>query len=293
MSEASQRSAGRWRGAVAPGSGGRLRPAPFRRALRVLRVVEFCLRKVRRPIPIILHYLRRTSPAEVRFRDGTVISLSSHPHDIVTVMVVFCFKDYGEPSRGSVVIDVGANIGAYTIFAACAGASAVAAYEPNPEAHRTLLVNIAANNLTNVTAYHAGVGASDGTGTIAQASSPYNRMCTDGADGIAVAVHSISRVVSACGAARVGMLKLDCEGAEYEIVRAISAPMASKIERIRMEYEPDQGDVSVLIAHLKSLGYSTELLSAAPNRLWAVRDSFPGARSVNSDVTSDAITKSD
>lgn len=242
-----------------------------RRVHRVVRVIWFSLRELHRPVRMVLHYLARTSPPEVRFRDGTVVLLSSHPHDLITVLVVFCFMDYGEVDRDSVVVDVGANIGAYTVFAARAGASAVVSYEPNPEAYRTLRANISANGLENVTAHQVGVGGSDGVANVSPSSSPYNRLGADVSDAVSVDVRSIGGVVSDDVASRVDLLKLDCEGAEYEIVAAITSEMASQISRIRMEFEPGEGDITSMVSHLGDVGYSTELLSREPNRLWMVR----------------------
>ena len=72
------------------------------------------------------------------------VCLSSHPHDLITVFVIFFHKDYGTIPEQSIVLDIGAHIGALSLYAARRGASKVYAFEPNREAYDVLCRNIAA-----------------------------------------------------------------------------------------------------------------------------------------------------
>src|SRR4051812_23385420 len=57
----------------------------------------------RRPATLVSHYLRQTSPAGgvLEMRDGTRVRLSGHPHDVITLFVVFLRQDYGRfPGAG-------------------------------------------------------------------------------------------------------------------------------------------------------------------------------------------------
>ena len=60
------------------------------------------------------YYLIRKTPREMKTKNGLVIVPSSNAHDIITFVVVFCKRDYGEIKLGSVIVDVGANIGLAT-----------------------------------------------------------------------------------------------------------------------------------------------------------------------------------
>ena len=67
----------------------------------------------RRPFRFLLNYLRRTSPGDcvVEMRDGTRFYLSGHPHDVITLFVIFVREDYGRFPPGGTVVDIGANLG--------------------------------------------------------------------------------------------------------------------------------------------------------------------------------------
>lgn len=69
---------------------------------------------------------------------------------------------------GWTVVDVGANIGLYTLlFAQLAGPDGqVHAFEPEPENHRRLLVNLALNEASNVSARQEALAAVPGTRTL-------------------------------------------------------------------------------------------------------------------------------
>ena len=66
--------------------------------------------------------------------------------------------------QGHYVVDVGANIGTHTLaFARLVGrAGRVFAFEAQRMVAQVLVANVALNSLTNVHAYHLGVGAEDG-----------------------------------------------------------------------------------------------------------------------------------
>jgi FkbM family methyltransferase len=64
--------------------------------------------------------------------------------------------------KGKVFVDVGANIGSYSIFAAGLGAE-VLSIEANPQTADKLSFNVRANDLNNVTIVNSAVGSRDDT----------------------------------------------------------------------------------------------------------------------------------
>ena len=127
---------------------------------------------------------------------------------------------------GMVVIDGGANCGIYTILAAkLVGPSGmVLSFEPGIEAFSVLEKNVRLNRLQNVHAYHAALSDKEGTVSLyhhEDAPNSYSLGAPDTADVSfeEVTTRTLSHVVPEDFAQRVGLIKLDVEGAEELVVR--------------------------------------------------------------------------
>lgn len=88
----------------------------------------------------LLNYIGFKNASDIYiFRNGTKIK-TKEGIDSATIMVVFIRKDYGDVEDNAVVIDIGANIGCYSIFAATTSKNTIVyAYEPMPETYDLLL----------------------------------------------------------------------------------------------------------------------------------------------------------
>lgn len=217
-----------------------------------------CLVLFKKPLRFIYAYLTVTPIAErvVELRSGLRIYLSEHPHDIITIFVVFVRKDYGEiPSHGS-VIDIGANIGVFSLYAAhCGKALQVFAYEPNSESFQYLLENIKANRLEQVIVPHrlAVTGGCNGTVRFPRKSSMYNAIIEGESDTDFEEVETTSLPMMLSGIEKIDLLKLDCEGAEYDILMESDQNVFDRISAIRMEYH--LGREAEVSAFLEQYGF--------------------------------------
>ncbi|MBO0346451.1 FkbM family methyltransferase [Roseibium sp. CAU 1637] len=132
---------------------------------------------------------------------------------------------------GSVFVDVGANIGSYTLFAASCGAE-VLAVEANPETAAKLRFNLQANGLaTDVCRVQlAEVAIGDKAGTLSLWTEPSNcgfaTLVEDLTTGEwagdwtpkEVTVRPLADVVADKGLKRIDVLKVDVEGFEDRVV---------------------------------------------------------------------------
>jgi FkbM family methyltransferase len=119
---------------------------------------------------------------------------------------------------GDMFLDVGANVGSYTVLAAAADAQ-VLALEPVPATHAALCANIAANALNaRVEAPRLGVAAAPGRLRFSSAHDTVNRVLRADeqvADAIDVEVSTVDALL----AGRVPLaLKLDVEGYERAVL---------------------------------------------------------------------------
>jgi FkbM family methyltransferase len=235
-----------------------------------------CLWLFKRPLQFILAYLASRSLAQrvVELRSGLKIYLSEHPHDVISVFVVFVREDYGAIEPGGAVVDVGANIGIFSLYAVHKKAGAVFAYEPNSESFAYLLHNIRANRLEQrvIARQFAVVGAPGGQVRFPTRSSMYNAIITQDSAAEYELVDTIGLGAILAQSGPISLLKLDCEGAEYEILFSADETSYAAVRHIRLEYHA--GRVQAIDAHLSQYGfvrYHSQADTATSGNLWYER----------------------
>ncbi len=183
-----------------------------------------------------------TEVTRVRLRSGVVIDGAPGALIVPLYKEIWYRDEYGlraDPlPSGATVIDVGANIGMFAVFAAIAARAArVLAYEPFPESFALLHHNVEQNRLGAIAAHRFAVAGRAGTRALHLAGR-HGTHSLFGTDGEAVPVECLT-LADVFGAERVErchFLKLDCEGAEYEILLEAPADVLARIDRMALEY---------------------------------------------------------
>jgi FkbM family methyltransferase len=138
--------------------------------------------------------------------------------------------------EGFVFIDVGANVGAYSLFVASrAGPAArILAIEPQPEIFERLIFNIRLNAIPTVKAIDCAVAEKAGEVTLFL--DPHNAgesslkvVSSSGAKPIRVAARTLLDLIEAEAYPRVDAIKLDVEGAEDLILEPFLARAPSHL----------------------------------------------------------------
>jgi FkbM family methyltransferase len=134
-------------------------------------------------------------------------------------------------TEGMVFVDVGAHIGYYTLLAARrVGASGkVYAFEPAPDNFRVLTRNIAQNDFTNALAEPLAVARRRGRAlfTLSENDSATHSLAGDLHSGRRVEVGTISLdEYFSESPSRIDVVKLDAEGAEFEILEGMQQILA-------------------------------------------------------------------
>lgn len=214
----------------------------------------------RKPYKYIMAYAvhAKVRYSDVEFRDGMRITLSENSTDLITVFVVFAKRDYGSIPVGGTVLDVGANIGCFTLYCARAGARRIIAVEPSSEAYATLVQNVEQNGLTRVAEpLRLAVTAQGGmTVPFPVRSSPENRVgLIDAKGGMSnVKTTTVQDLLGSCNIGRLDLLKLDCEGAEYDIIFGAPPTLWDSVNEIRLEYHDGRANDLRLV--LEAHGYT-------------------------------------
>ena len=208
----------------------------------------------------------------VRLRRPPVTMIVRSAMDVWSIKETFLdafYTRYGVPVQdGWTVIDIGAAIGDFSIYAAYGNPNArIYAFEPFPESYQLLIKNLSLNALENVTAFQEAIWGQSGrlslevsTGEPLQVTSQKINLNGENPELITVAARTLANVIDALNLQTVDLLKLDCEGAEYEILMTAPAETFAKIPRIIMEYHDlDREHTHVhLIDFLMEKGYQVD-----------------------------------
>jgi len=175
---------------------------------------------------------------------------------------------------GSLVCDIGANLGWYTVLAARLGARVVAA-EPDPTTFALLEKNIRLNACTDVQT--ACVALADHAGRALLDQSDVNqgdhRILGDRQTGRGASIEvSLQRLDDLVPAAQVDVMKIDTQGSEAAILRGAQGVLARGLRAIFVEFWPHGltaggSSAAELLELLDSTGLS--IFEIDPER-WAV-----------------------
>ena len=175
----------------------------------------------------------------------------------------------------AVVVDIGANIGDFVLQAArLCPAGRVFAIEPVSEHVEMIQENVRLNEVSNVICVKRAIGAGDG---MIQVRLLGNRSSTaqSGEEGATedVAMTSLERFLTDEGLDRIDLLKLDCEGAEWDILPAAEAVLP-RVRQIAMEFHSGRGWTPERLAEwLRDRGYRVWHTPGPWNGLlWATRE---------------------
>jgi FkbM family methyltransferase len=199
------------------------------------------------------------------------------PDDVNVLRVVagVWFRGYYTPpgleiGPDDVVVDVGANVGTFAVFAARRTRGRVVAVEPCPRNLAFLRRNLAANGCERVEIVECALGASDGTARLHLAASGVGHQVSARALGavleesVEVPARTLGSLIEERGLERIDLLKLDCEGAEGEVVGGSPGPVLARVRRIAMEFHDYASALShrELARKLESEGCRTRLRRA-------------------------------
>jgi FkbM family methyltransferase len=205
----------------------------------------------------------------VTTRGGTTIRapLVRNIGALYTAIDVFALDAYEcewELEDHAVVVDIGANIGAWVLrLAEQRPQVAGMCYEPDPAAASYLTRNLQANGLAaRIEVRSEAVSDRTGTAVLHQAEPG------DGTSSLRAVSHVSQferdtpvQTVSFSDAmervsGQVSLLKIDCEGAEYDIIGRSPSSAWERVKRIVVEYHPAPAEkVHALRSRLTDLGF--------------------------------------
>jgi len=241
-----------------------------------LRFIPSTIRQVRNWWTLLATLVTlRNRPTIFQLRHGPAIR-TREGVDAVTLFGIFVRKDYGEVRGEPIIVDVGANIGIYSVFCASQAKNArVFAYEPVLENFLQLQENIQNNGLErNIHPFRMAVAGRRGRRRLFLGEgSPFHTIYpTSLTTGESIEIDSVT--LEDCflqnGIGECDILKVDCEGAEFECLYETPPEILGRVKNICLEYH-NQWDhprytITDLTAFLHDHGFAVRRLwSGSPN----------------------------
>jgi len=136
------------------------------------------------------------------------------------------------------IVDIGAHIGVFSIFASqSAGKGIVYAIEPIRENFKMLTHNIEANGIQNIIPIESALSDKTGSKDMFLGDTGMHSFYLDRGNGKTnVRTISFQDFVEQNGISKIDLLKMDCEGAEYEILFSCPEDILRIIRKITLEY---------------------------------------------------------
>lgn len=239
--------------------------------LDYIRGLQLLVAGVRNPYCIILDRMNLLrNPYVAHLRNGLKVELRPNSGDRFGFYEIMLRGDYtkGGPvlKPGDTVIDVGANIGCFSMLASSlvGPTGRVIALEPELSTFEQLRKNIALNQAENVTPLRLALSNDIGTTELYSGDSMLFSSMFDSVDGRnmeslaqKVPTMSLSQLMWQEKFDHCDYLKLDCEGAEYQILDAVDEELGRKITQVVIEIHTIPGrEPTEITSKLENLGFS-------------------------------------
>lgn len=204
-----------------------------------------CQRETRQWWPVTLSYLGFSSvpfPFSLELRDRSRVQLSE-PYDLKTFWQVYLHRCYSVCKTDRNIIDAGANIGLFVLYAARQAPTAtILAIEPFPATFERLVRAVREHGLSNrVQCLNSALCGSEGLRVMKQTNQPsqMQRVAKENVEGgIPVTARTLSSIIDGVKD-EIDLLKVDIEGSEYEVLLNTANDHLRRVRRMVLEYHGD------------------------------------------------------
>jgi|SaaInlV_130m_DNA_3_1039695.scaffolds.fasta_scaffold01027_5 FkbM family methyltransferase len=205
----------------------------------------------------------------LNLKNGLKIKLRTKSTDLQAFANVWILKEYEmqgfEIMKNDVIIDIGGHIGLFSLYASLKNPNGkIISIEPHPQNFLLLKENLECNGFPNIKILNSAVSNSNKN----------IELFIDSLDDSAHSIHGVGKnsiqikgitlhqIMNENRITNCNMLKMDCEGAEFEIINSLSDEEILKIEKICLEYHLKNDNLFLLESmknRLKKLEYDVDI----------------------------------
>jgi FkbM family methyltransferase len=218
-----------------------------------------CYRETRQWLPVTFSYLGLKElhfPYTLVLRSGEKLTLGEHI-DVVIFWMVFVRHHYPVNHSDQLIVDIGANIGLFTLYAARKVPTArIIAVEPFPDTSRRLRRHLEENRFADrVSVINCAVAEESGRGEMDSAEgipSQYRRIhseatallntkhrgmtAVENLPGIPVDTKTLAQILELGNVLDVDLMKMNIHGSEYAVLMNAPADVLRRFRRIAVQY---------------------------------------------------------
>lgn len=241
--------------------------------------VKNFFRKIKSVIQICSRYknyleILTGSPSKIKnlqLRNGIVFEGGSTSQLLVVTDEIFFDNVYALDEvvieKGDIVVDIGANIGIFDVYAATQGAGHIYAYEPLPSNVDLIKINQALNHFDNLTITQAAVSDKMGKAKLYLGNFDAGNLLFDHnivgklSKYISVSTITLENILKIQHLSKIDFLKIDCEGSEGAIFATTPPSVWKKVRKIALEFHDNVSQLShqQIQEILKDLGFKTHI----------------------------------
>ena len=216
-----------------------------------------------------LIYLNIIKHGFVTFKtnSGLKMKIRVKSTDLMQLTTIWLTREYEAPGfeikENDTIIDVGGHIGLFMLFCEqfCRKGK-IYCFEPALDNYRIFSDNVKLNNLENIHSFNMAISKQDGNVPLyLNDDSSGHSIFLKNSNYIQVESITLQKVFELNNIKKCNLLKLDCEGSEYEIINSLPDSYFSMIDKMIIEYHFAKKYPKLLTELIKKL----ELMSFSIN----------------------------
>lgn len=216
------------------------------------------------------HLTKAKGKMILKMRNGYKMEIRPYHSEASIIMDIWALKFYNpegfDINETDTIIDIGGHIGSFSVYAASqAKKGRVFIFEPLTENFAAIKKNIRLNRIKNIHPIQLAVASKKGTQKFYvfddENSGTSNLYKLDNGHEIKVKTITLPEVIKKHKIKRIDFMKIDCEGAEYEILFTLPKEIIDSIGKVSMEYHEGVTKYGRkdLLAFFKKHGFETRV----------------------------------